>query len=160
MIPESLEITNLLHAWANGDLAALAELTPKVYAELHRMARLYMRRQPKGQTLQTTALVNELFVRLMGAGTVNCRDRVHFLAVSASAMRQILVDSARARRASKRGGQWQRADSSTSVNLDQIPDISSNRGAELVALDDALKSLARPPGCQHRFKTPAPVPVL
>ena len=143
MIPKSPEITDLLHAWANGDEAALEQLTPKVYAELHQKARLYMRSQRKGHTLQTTALVNEVFLRLLGMRSANWQDRVHFFAVCASAMRQILVSSARARRASKRGGQSQPAGCSEPVNLDQMPEIGSNRGGELIALDDALKALSR-----------------
>jgi RNA polymerase sigma factor (TIGR02999 family) len=139
--PQPSEITALLYAWANGDPSALDRLTPQVYAELRRMARRYMRSQPEGQTLQTTALVHELFLRLFGAKDVGLRNRAHFFAVSGAAMRQILVDAARARRAGKRGGLWQGA-SSPPIDFDQIPDVDPRRSAELIALDDALQSLA------------------
>jgi len=139
---ESVEITRLLKAWGQGDQAALERLTPKVYVELHRLARRHMRNQPAGHTLQSTALVHELFLRLFNVNTTDWRDRVHFFAVSAAAMRQILVDSARARQAVKRGGQFQRVQHSTQINFDEMPDLSSRRGAELVALDDALNALA------------------
>jgi RNA polymerase sigma factor (TIGR02999 family) len=106
------------------------------------MARRHMRNQPEGHTLQSTALVHELFLRLVDANTTDWRDRVHFFAVSAAAMRQILVDSARARQAVKRGGQLQRVQHSSAINFDEMPDLNSRRGAELVALDDALNALA------------------
>ena len=106
---ESAEITRLLRAWAGGDEAALEQLTPKVYVQLHQMAHRHMRNQQQGHSLQSTALVHELFLRLVNLQSADWKDRVHFFAVSAMAMRQILVDSARERRALKRGGQWQRA---------------------------------------------------
>jgi RNA polymerase sigma factor (TIGR02999 family) len=138
---EYAEITRLLKCWAAGDRDALEALTPKVYAELHQMARRYMRQQPVGHTLQSTALVNELFLRLVDARTVDWRDRAHFFAVSATAMRRILVDSARARRAAKRGGRLQHAEHSAPFDFDEVPDLHSQRDAELVALHDALNAL-------------------
>jgi RNA polymerase sigma factor (TIGR02999 family) len=134
---KSLEITQLLRAWGGGDEAALKRLAPLVYQELHRLARRYMRQEGTGNTLQTTALVNEAYLRLAEAGGVNWQDRTHFFAVSAQMMRRILVDAARARRAEKRGGPAPR------VNLDQVPDVAPSRGPDLVALDDALNELAK-----------------
>ena len=140
--PESSQVTVLLRAWGNGDPTALDRLTPLVYAELHRMARRSMRKERAGNTMQTTALVNEAYLRLVDARNVGWQDRVHFFAVSAQMMRRILVDAARARASAKRGGQLQRVNHSTAVNLDEIPDFGSNRGTELIALDDALNGLA------------------
>jgi RNA polymerase sigma factor (TIGR02999 family) len=142
MPPENQTITVLLRAWSAGDEAALDRLTPLVYDELRRMARRYMRNERAGNTLQTTALVNEAYLRLVDAKNVSWSDRVHFFAVSAQMMRRILVDSARARASAKRGGLAKRAAHSTAVNWDEIPDASSNRGAELIAIDDALKRFA------------------
>jgi RNA polymerase sigma factor (TIGR02999 family) len=143
MTPDgSAEITLLLKAWAGGDQAALDQLTPRVYAELHRTARRAMRNQPAGHTLQPTALVNELFIRLVNTKNSDWRDRIHFFAVSAAAMRQILVDSARARRAEKRGGRLQRVAHSTAIDFDELPDMSFTHGAEFIALDGALNALA------------------
>ena len=140
--PETAQVTVLLKAWAAGDPAALNRLTPLVYDELRRMARRYMRNERAGNTLQTTALVNEAYLRLIDVKNVRWNDRVHFFAVSAQMMRRILVDAARARASAKRGGLMKRADHSTAINLDEIPDMSSLRGAELIAIDDALLRLA------------------
>ena len=134
------EITILLKAWGAGDQGALNRLTPLVYDELRRMARRYMRRERAGNTLQTTALINEAYLRLVDAQSVDWQDRVHFFAVSAKVMRRILVDAARARGSAKRGGLVIRVDHSTAVDLDQIPEVG--RSAELIALDDALNALA------------------
>ena len=142
MPPESPEITVLLKAWASGDAAALDQLTPLVYDELRRLARRYMRNERAGNTLQTTALVNEAYLRLVDAKRVAWQDRVHFFAVSAQMMRRILVDAARARGSGKRGGQAKRVNHSSTFNLDEIPDVSSGRDRELVAIDDALNTLA------------------
>jgi RNA polymerase sigma factor (TIGR02999 family) len=142
MPPETPEITVLLKAWAGGDAAALDQLTPLVYEELRRLARRYMRNERAGNTLQTTALVNEAYLRLVDANRVAWRDRVHFFAVSAQMMRRILVDAARARGSAKRGGHVKRVTHSGAFNLDGIPDVSTGRDRELVAIDDALKSLA------------------
>ena len=130
------EITCLLRAWAQGDQEALNRLTPLVYEELHRMAKGYMRRERSERTLQTTALVHEAYLRLVDATKVEWHDRAHFFAVSAQIMRRILVDLARERVSSKRGGRL------TKVNFDKIPEISSERARELVAVDESLNSLA------------------
>ena len=140
--PESSQVTGLLRAWASGDAAALDRLTPLVYDELRRMARRYMRNERAGNTLQTTALVNEAYLRLVDVKNMNWADRVHFFAVSAQMMRRILVDAARARASAKRGGMAKRVAHSTAVNLDEIPDTGSSRAAELIAVDDALQQLA------------------
>src|SRR4051794_40841766 len=99
------DITHLLQAWGEGDSAALDRLTPLVYHELHRVAQRYMRREQDGNTLQTTALVNEAYLRLVNLPQVSWRDRTHFFAISANLMRRILVDAARSRGAGKRGGE-------------------------------------------------------
>jgi len=135
------EITRLLKAWGGGDPDALNRLTPLVYSELRRAARRYMRRERAGNTLQTTALINEAYLRLVDAQNAGWQDRAHFFAVSAQLMRRILVDAARARGSAKRGGLAVRADHSTAINLDEIP--AAGRSAELVALDDALNALAQ-----------------
>jgi RNA polymerase sigma factor (TIGR02999 family) len=133
----SAEITGLLQAWAGGDRAALERLTPLVYDELRRRARRYMANQGAGNTLQATALVNEAFLHLVEADSVRWQDRAHFFAVSAKVMRRILVDTARARGAEKRGGGVAR------FNLNESIDGMADRGRELVALDDALNALAQ-----------------
>ena len=138
----SAEVTVLLRAWRDGDRAALDRLTPVVYDELRRIARRYMRNERAGNSLQTTALVNEAWLRLIDVHNVGWQDRLHFFAVSAQMMRRILVDAARARASGKRGGQLKRVNHSTAINLDQIPDTGSERGTELIALDDALNGLA------------------
>jgi RNA polymerase sigma factor (TIGR02999 family) len=134
------EITVLLKAWGAGDQNALNRLTPLVYSELRRMARRYMRKERAGNTLQTTALINEAYLRLVDVQSAGWQDRAHFFAVSAQLMRRILVDAARARGSVKRGGLARRMDHSTAVNLDEIPEVG--RSAELVSLDDALNALA------------------
>ena len=139
---QTTQVTVLLKAWALGDAAALDRLTPLVYDELRRMARRYMRHERAGNTLQTTALVNEAYLRLVDVHNVAWNDRAHFFAVSAQMMRRILVDAARARGSAKRGGELKRVNHSTAINLDEIPDMSSNRGVELIAIDDALQRLA------------------
>lgn len=137
------EITRLLKAWVGGDPAALETLIPRVYDELRRIARRYMRRERPGNTLQTTALVNEVYLRLVDAGDVSWNDRAHFFAVAAQIMRRMLVDRARARTAAKRGGQLQRVDHSTAVDLDALPDVSAGRDREIIAVDEALEALAK-----------------
>lgn len=139
---ESVEITGLLKAWGDGDQAAQHRLVPLVYDELHRMARRYMRNERAGNTLQTTALVNQAYLRLVDAKNAGWNDRVHFFAVSAQAMRRILVDAARARASAKRGGQLKRTGHSSEFNLDELPDLGSQRAEELAALDHALNALA------------------
>jgi RNA polymerase sigma factor (TIGR02999 family) len=135
--PSTHEITDLLLAWGNGDQTALERLTPLVYQELHRLAQVYLRGEHTGHTLQTTALVNEAYLRLIEASRMRWQNRAHFFAVSAQLMRHILVDFARARRNLKRGGEVQQ------VSLDEALTISPERSAELVALDEALTALAK-----------------
>jgi len=137
----SAEVTRLLKAWGAGDQSALNRLIPKVYAELRRMARRYMRQEREGHTLQTTALVNEVYLRLVDVHDVDWHDRAHFLGVAAQMMRRILVDAARVR--AKGGGQARRVEHSTAVDLDQIPDVSPGRDREVVAVDEALEVLAK-----------------
>ena len=117
---DSSEITVLLRAWGQGDAAALERLTPQVYNELLRIARRHMRNERAGNTLQTTALANEVWMRLIDVSQVDWRDRAHFFAVSAQMMRRILVDQARARSREKRGG------AANHVDLDVIPDLLPN----------------------------------
>jgi RNA polymerase sigma factor (TIGR02999 family) len=140
---KSAEITGLLKAWSLGDAAALDRLTPLVYDELRDLAHRYMRHERAGHTLQTTALVNEAYLRLVEVKGIDWQDRVHFLAVSARIMRRILVNAARARASAKRGGEMERVNHSTAVDFDQLPAAYSDRAAELLALDDALSKLAQ-----------------
>ena len=130
------EITTLLGAWSGGDEAALKRLIPVVHDELRRMARRYMRNENPGNSLQTNALVNEAYLKLLGAQNLPWKDRAHFFAVSAQIMRRILVDAARARGADKRGGEIQKVDLNES--LDGVP----AKGRQLIALDEALQALA------------------
>jgi RNA polymerase sigma factor (TIGR02999 family) len=130
------EVTQLLLAWSRGDRAALDRLIPLVSTELHRLAHHYMRGERVGHTLQTTALVNEAYVRLVDASRVEWRDRAHFFAVSANLMRRILVDFARRRGYQKRGG----ATVMIALDEDDIP--SPQPGPDIVALDEALEALA------------------
>jgi RNA polymerase sigma-70 factor (ECF subfamily) len=130
------EVSTLLHAWSEGDRDALERMTPIVYEELHRLAHRYMRRERPGHSLQTTALVNEAYTRLVDYKRMQWQDRAHFFAVSAQLMRRILVEHAR-RRNLKRGGGVQH------VSLDEAAVVGGNRAADLVALDDALNALAR-----------------
>ncbi len=140
---KSAEVTGLLKAWGAGDQTALDRLTPLIYDELRRNARRHMRREQQGNTLQTTALVNEVYLRLVDVGGVDWKDRAHFFAVSTRIMRRILVDAARTRASAKRGGQMQKVAHSSTVNLDEIADVSSRRGNELIAVDDALAVFAQ-----------------
>jgi RNA polymerase sigma factor (TIGR02999 family) len=130
-------VTELLLAWGSGDRSALDELVPIIHEELRRLARLQMRAERDNHTLQTTALVNEAFVRLVDLRRIRWQDRAHFLALSARLMRRILVDHARSRNYQKRGG------GAVNVTLDEMLIGSAERGADLVALDDALEDLAR-----------------
>jgi RNA polymerase sigma factor (TIGR02999 family) len=133
---QTSETTRLLHAWAKGDPAALDQLTPRVYKELRRIAGRCMQNERPGRTIQATALVHEVYLRLIDVNNVDWQHRAHFFAVSATLMRRILLDTARKRVTAKRGGNLAR------VNLDEIPDLSSKRGSDMIALDDALKRLA------------------
>jgi RNA polymerase sigma factor (TIGR02999 family) len=130
------EITGLLQAWSDGDQAALEKLVPLVYAELHRQAKRYMRREQAGHTLQTSALVNEAYLRLVDAGSVRWQNRTHFFAVSAQIMRRILIDFARAKQNLKRGG------GVGHVPLDDVQAALPERPADLIALDEALTKLS------------------
>jgi RNA polymerase sigma factor (TIGR02999 family) len=138
----SEDITVLLKAWSGGDKTALEQLTPLIYDHLRRQARRYMRQERAGHTLQGTALVNEAFLRLVDVAAIDWQHRAHFYAVAAQIMRRILVDAARARMTGKRGGGAERVDHSTAVDLDAIPNPTSERAAHLCALDDALHALA------------------
>jgi RNA polymerase sigma factor (TIGR02999 family) len=129
-------LTRLLKAWSSGDEEALAQLTPLVYDELHRAARRYMARERTGHLLQTTALVNEVYLRLVDCAQIDWRDRAHFFAVSAQLMRRILVDFAREREVRKRGGGVRH------ISLDEAPALCKESDPDLVALDDALTALA------------------
>ena len=140
---EPAEITRLLRAWGGGDSAALDRLTPLVYEQLRRMARSYMRNERLGHTLQATALVNEAFLRLVETRSLDWTDRAHFFAVCARIMRRILVDAARSRAAIKRGGLVDRAEHSTAINFDQLPDPASQISAQVCELDEALNILAQ-----------------
>jgi RNA polymerase sigma factor (TIGR02999 family) len=130
-------VTELLLAWGRGDRVALDELVPLVHQELRRLARLQLRGERNNHTLQTTALVNEAFIRLVDLRRIQWQDRAHFLSLSARLMRRILVDHARSRNYQKRGG------GALNLTLDDIVVASPARGADLVALDDALEGLAR-----------------
>lgn len=130
------DVTQLLLAWNGGDRAALDRLIPLVYEELRRTAKRYMRRERAGHTLQTTALVNEVYLRLIDADSVRWQDRAHFFAIAAQLMRRILVDFARRRQQLKRGGDMHQ------VSLDEALAVVQDRGVDLVALDDALNALA------------------
>lgn len=136
MAASQQQITQLLVAWSKGDQAAFDELMPLVYGELRRMARRYMAGQRVGHTLQTTALIHEAYMKLVGQKEKRWQNRAHFFGVAAQAMRHIMVDYARARHAAKRGGE------AGAVSLDQAAVVTENRAAEMVALDDALKRLA------------------
>lgn len=130
-------ITRILRAWGEGDEAALERLAPLVYDELHRIAARYMRHEEPGHTLQTTALVDQAWLRLLEGARVGWQDRAHFFAVSSQIMRRILVDAARARRTGKRCGEAHR------FQLNESLDAAPSRDADLIALDDALEGLAR-----------------
>lgn len=130
------QITQLLLAWGNGDRAALETLMPLVYDELRKVAARHMRRQRPDHSLQTTALVNEAYMRLIDSSQVRWQNRAHFFAVSAQLMRRILVDFARSRTNLKRGGAAQQ------VTLDEALVIAPERGTDLLALDEALTKLA------------------
>jgi RNA polymerase sigma factor (TIGR02999 family) len=135
-LPSDQGLTRLLKAWKSGDEEALAQLVPIVYGELHRAARRYMARERVGHLLQATALVNEVYVRLVDCAQIDWQDRTHFFAVSAQLMRRILVDFAREREVRKRGGGVHH------ISLDEAPTLRKESDPDLVALDDALTALA------------------
>jgi RNA polymerase sigma-70 factor, ECF subfamily len=134
--PPCGQVSVLLRAWGDGDRAALDKLTPIVYDELHRLASRYMRGERPGHSLQTSALVNEAYMRLVDYKGMQWQNRAHFFAVSAQLMRRILVEHAR-RHNLKRGGGVQH------VSLDETAIVGGDRAADLVALDDAIEALAR-----------------
>lgn len=131
------DATALLQAWGRGDRKALDELIPLVQNELRKLARRQMDRERPGHTLQATALVNEVFIRLIDGKQVQWRNRAHFFAIAARLMRRVLVDSARARHYQKRGG------GAAMLSLEEGLTISPERGREIIALDDALTALAK-----------------
>jgi RNA polymerase sigma factor (TIGR02999 family) len=130
------EITQLLLAWRGGEPAALHQLLPLVQQELRRLAHRFMQQERPGHLLQTTALVNEAYLRLIDSSRVEWESRAHFFAVAAQLMRRVLVDAARERASQKRGGAW------AQVSLAEAIVIPQQRGADLLALDDALNDLA------------------
>ena len=131
------DVTQLLAEWRTGDDTAIDKLIPLVYGELHRMARSYMRDQPAGHTLQPTALINEVYLKLEKQREKACESPAHFFGLASVAMRHILVNYAHARRAAKRGG------TAEHISLDDAPWASDQQAAEVIALDDALKTLAK-----------------
>ena len=135
------QITRLLKAWSGGHEAALKELMPFVYNELRKTARRYMRNERPDHTLEATALVNEVYLRLVNVTEISWRDRAHFFAVAAQMMRRILVDAARARTRVKRAGLAKRVAHSSTFDFDNLPDTSSVRDLETIAIDDALDAL-------------------
>lgn len=134
--PAKAGVTELLRAWGDGDDQALEKLAPLVEQELHRLAHKYMRREGPGKTLQTTALVNEVYLRLIDIQQVSWQNRAHFFAVSAKMMRRILTDFARSRQYLKRGG------GAIQVSWDEALYVSQDQDADIVAIDEALNQLA------------------
>jgi RNA polymerase sigma-70 factor, ECF subfamily len=130
------QITRLLQAWGSGDEKALEQLMPVVYSELHRVAQRYMISERSGHPLQTTALVHEVYLRLVDVQNVDWQNRAHFYALCARLMRRILVDFARSRNYQKRGGQF------AHIELEEAATVSAVVGAELLAVDESLKQLA------------------
>jgi RNA polymerase sigma factor (TIGR02999 family) len=130
------EVTCLLHAWVRGDRAALDRLIPLVYDELHRLAHVYMTRERPSHTLQSSALVNEAYLRLVDANGIEWKNRAHFFAIAANVMRRVLVQFARARGSRKRGG------NAHQVAFEEGLIASPGRNRDLIALDDALQALA------------------
>jgi RNA polymerase sigma factor (TIGR02999 family) len=134
--PSKVEITQLLKAWGSGDDAALARLTTIVESELHRLAHRCMAKENPGHTLQTTALVNEVYIRLVNVHAVNWQDRAHFFAISARMMRRILTDFARSRNYQKRGA------GAVHVSLDEPLVVAPGKSVDIMALDEALTEFA------------------
>jgi RNA polymerase sigma factor (TIGR02999 family) len=134
--PQARDVTQLLRAWSEGDHQALERLTPLVYKELHRRAHRQMAQERSGQTLQTTALVNEIYVQLIDLRGVSWRDRAHFFALSSRLIRRVLIDAARSRASQKRGA------GSPHVEFDENLLVSTEPRADVMALDDALTALA------------------
>jgi len=132
---QARDVTQLLRAWSEGDQRALEKLTPLVYQELHRRAHRQMARERSGQTLQTTALVNEIYVQLIDLRGVSWRDRAHFFALSSRLIRRVLIDAARSRGSQKRGA------GSPHVTFDESLLVSTEPRADIIALDEALTAL-------------------
>ena len=135
MKPASHEITQLLKDWGTGDQTALDKLMPLVYEQLHKLAHQHMRREKPGHMLQTSALINEAYLRLVDQPQIVWENRSHFFGIAARVMRRILVDEARKRNSSKRGG------GAIQVSLSQAMSASQEQAANVIALDDALKNL-------------------
>jgi RNA polymerase sigma factor (TIGR02999 family) len=135
MIPASQDVTQLLMDWSNGDRSALDQLLPLVNDELRQLARRYMRRESPGHTLQTSALVNEAYLRLIDQKQVQWQNRAHFFGIAAQLMRRILIDHARKAQYAKRGG------GAVKVSLDEAAAVTEARAAELLAVDEALEKL-------------------
>jgi len=137
-VADAAKITQMLREWSDGNARALDNLLPLVYAELHRQAARFLRKERPGHTLQTTALINEAYLKLIDRRDVNWESRTHFFAVAANAMRQILVDYARAKHREKRGGD------NLKVSLDEAMLVTAEeKGVDLIALDEALNKLSR-----------------
>ncbi len=134
--PSQHEVTQLLFAWSDGDREALDQLIPLVYNHLRQLARRYMRRERAGHTLQTTALVNEVYLRLIDQRQARFENRAHFFAIAAQLMRRIVVDHARTQHRAKRGG------GAEQLSLDEAALLSPVQSAEVLALDEALRNLA------------------
>jgi RNA polymerase sigma factor (TIGR02999 family) len=130
------EVTNLLRAWSNGDHAALERLAERVYGELHLMARRFMKNERQGNSLQATALVHEVYLRLLDVSSVEWRERAQFFAMAAQMMRRILVDTARAKRARKRGS------GAIHVNLEDMAVLAAEPDGAMIALDEALAAFS------------------
>src|SRR5438445_8054209 len=143
--PSTHDVTRLLQAWGDGDEGALDKLTPLVYGELHQVAQRYMPHEPPDHTLQTTALINEVYLRLVNLRNLSWQNRAHFFAVCAKLMRRILTDFARSRQYAKRGGD------APHVSLDEAGMASQDRRANFAALDEALNHL----GAVDLRKSPA-----
>jgi RNA polymerase sigma-70 factor (ECF subfamily) len=133
--PVPHQVTRLLKEWNEGDETALEQLTPLVYDELHRLAHQHMRRERPGNVLQTSALINEAYLRLVDEPRIHWQNRAHFFGIAARLMRRILVDEARKRNSAKRGGD------AMQVSLDEATSVAQEQAANVVALDDALRSL-------------------
>ncbi len=139
----STDITRLLKAWGAGDVSARDRIIPQVHQELRRIARRYMRKERRGITLQSGALVNEAYLRLVDISHMDWQDRAHFFGVAAQIMRRILVDAARVRSSGKRSGQLKRVEHSEAPDLDHAAVIASERDWEIIAIDDALNALGK-----------------
>jgi len=129
------QVTILLRKWSDGDENALEQLTPLVYDELHRLAHQHMRRESAGHILQTSALINEAYLRMVDQPRIQWENRAHFFGIAAKLMRRILVDDARKRNSAKRGG------SMVQVPLDEVENLAQRQAANVVAVDDALQKL-------------------